>query len=139
MSPFDESHGREEPEVDAEAGRYIETPGQVLAYMVGRIEIMRARRAAEARMGSRVDIRAFHDLVLEHGPGPSGHARRSCDSVVVMSRSQTRCSRRPWTGEPIHAALVGLPGWDDRMEDLSVEGEQALRARFADILRRTET
>ena len=28
-----------------------------------------------------------------------------------------------WT--PIFATVVGVPGWDDRLEDLSVDGQQA--------------
>ncbi|MFI6100156.1 DUF885 domain-containing protein [Lentzea sp. NPDC051213] len=59
-----------EPEISAEIDRYIEAPGQALAYMVGRLEILRLRGEAEARMGERFDIKAFHDLVLENGPVP---------------------------------------------------------------------
>ncbi|SEQ60846.1 Uncharacterized conserved protein, DUF885 familyt [Lentzea xinjiangensis] len=59
-----------EPEINAEIDRYIETPGQALAYMVGRLEIQRLRAEAEARMGDRFDIRAFHDLVVGSGAVP---------------------------------------------------------------------
>jgi uncharacterized protein (DUF885 family) len=60
----------EATEIKAEVDRYIETPGQALAYMVGRLEIQRIRAEAEAKMGSRFDIKAFHDLVLENGAVP---------------------------------------------------------------------
>ena len=59
-----------EPEIQAETDRYIEVPGQALSYMVGRLEIQRVRAEAEAALGERFDIRAFHDLVLENGPVP---------------------------------------------------------------------
>ncbi|MFC3895615.1 DUF885 domain-containing protein [Lentzea rhizosphaerae] len=59
-----------EPEINSEIDRYIEAPGQALAYMVGRLEILRLRAEARAAMGSRFDIRAFHDLVLENGAVP---------------------------------------------------------------------
>ncbi|MCP2249028.1 DUF885 domain-containing protein [Lentzea aerocolonigenes] len=59
-----------EPEINAEVDRYIEAPGQALAYMVGRLEILRLRAEARAAMGSKFDIRAFHDLVLENGAVP---------------------------------------------------------------------
>ncbi|WP_018683387.1 DUF885 domain-containing protein [Actinokineospora enzanensis] len=57
-------------EIGNEVDRYIAYPGQALSYMVGRLEIQRVRAAAEARLGDRFDIRAFHDLVLGGGPLP---------------------------------------------------------------------
>jgi uncharacterized protein (DUF885 family) len=57
-------------EINSEVDRYIETPGQALAYMVGRLEIQRIRAEAETKMGSRFDVKAFHDLVLENGVVP---------------------------------------------------------------------
>ncbi|WP_330270263.1 DUF885 domain-containing protein [Lentzea sp. NBC_00516] len=58
------------PEIDSEIDRYIETPGQALAYMVGRLEIQRVRAEAETKMGDRFDVRAFHDLVVGSGAVP---------------------------------------------------------------------
>jgi uncharacterized protein (DUF885 family) len=58
------------PEIDSEIDRYIEAPGQALAYMVGRMEIQRIRGEAATRLGDRFDVRAFHDLVLATGPVP---------------------------------------------------------------------
>ncbi|MBM7771300.1 uncharacterized protein (DUF885 family) [Actinokineospora baliensis] len=57
-------------EIGNEVDRYIAYPGQALSYMVGRLEIQRVRAEAEARLGDRFDIRAFHDLVLCGGPLP---------------------------------------------------------------------
>jgi uncharacterized protein (DUF885 family) len=59
-----------EPEINAEIDRYIEVPGQALAYMVGRLEIQRVRAEAEAKMGDRFDVKAFHDLVVGSGAVP---------------------------------------------------------------------
>ncbi|KOX21404.1 hypothetical protein ADK67_27380 [Saccharothrix sp. NRRL B-16348] len=57
-------------EIENEVDRYIAAPGQALAYMVGRLEILRIRAAAEEALGERFDIRAFHDVLLGGGPLP---------------------------------------------------------------------
>ncbi|MBP2340810.1 uncharacterized protein (DUF885 family) [Saccharothrix coeruleofusca] len=57
-------------EIESEVDRYIAAPGQALAYMVGRLEVQRVRAEAEAALGARFDIRAFHDVVLGGGPLP---------------------------------------------------------------------
>ncbi|MEO5708219.1 MAG: DUF885 domain-containing protein [Nocardioidaceae bacterium] len=58
--------------IGAEIDRYAVTPGQALSYMIGRLEIQRIRREAEARQGDAFDISAFHDAVLDSGPMPLG-------------------------------------------------------------------
>ncbi len=66
------------PSVDAEieVDRYISLPGQALAYMIGMIEIDRARATATEREGAAFDLRAFHDRVLALGQLPLPAFRR---------------------------------------------------------------
>jgi uncharacterized protein (DUF885 family) len=54
------------PEID----RYAVTPGQALAYMIGRLEIQRMRADAEGSLGATFDIKGFHDTVLGSGLMP---------------------------------------------------------------------
>ena len=57
-------------EVETEVDRYISWPGQALSYYLGEMSIMKERKKAEAALGPKFNIRAFHDAVLETGSVP---------------------------------------------------------------------
>jgi len=61
-----------EPEGSAvrEIERYSVWPGQATAYKIGQTVIAGLRTEAEQRMGSRFDLKAFHDIVLLGGAMP---------------------------------------------------------------------
>jgi uncharacterized protein (DUF885 family) len=58
---------RSAEEVRGEINRYISWPGQAPSYMIGNLEILRLREEAQAKLGNRFDVRAFHDQVLGRG------------------------------------------------------------------------
>ncbi len=57
-------------EIETEVDRYIAWPGQALSYYLGEMAIWKARRKAEAALGMKFNVRAFHDTVLDLGSVP---------------------------------------------------------------------
>jgi uncharacterized protein (DUF885 family) len=67
---FHEHTSEDEPDLQAETDRYIAVPGQALAYKLGQLEILKLRELAKTELGTRYDIRAFHDEILNGGALP---------------------------------------------------------------------
>lgn len=65
-----ESSSMAESDVVAEVERYIAVPGQALGYKVGQLAISALRKEAEAALGARFDLKAFHRQVLVDGALP---------------------------------------------------------------------
>ncbi|HTX26971.1 MAG TPA: DUF885 domain-containing protein [Streptosporangiaceae bacterium] len=61
----------------AEIDRYVVMPGQALAYLTGKLEILRLREQARARLGPEFSLPAFHAAVLDHGSLPMPTLDRS--------------------------------------------------------------
>jgi uncharacterized protein (DUF885 family) len=61
----------------AEIDRYVVMPGQALAYLTGKLEILRIREDAERRLGPAFSLPAFHAAVLDHGSLPMSTLGRS--------------------------------------------------------------
>lgn len=65
-----EEGGASTSDAEIEIDRYIAMPAQALSYMVGMIEIQKARATAEERGGADFSLRDFHDSMLELGTVP---------------------------------------------------------------------
>lgn len=65
-----ENSAASETDAVSEAERYMAIPGQALAYKTGQMKITELRARAEKALGSKFDIKAFHDEVLKDGSVP---------------------------------------------------------------------
>jgi uncharacterized protein (DUF885 family) len=71
MIDFFHAHtAMDDQNIETEVDRYIAWPAQALGYKLGEMTILKLRERARLQLGTRFDIRAFHDAVLEQGPLP---------------------------------------------------------------------
>ena len=77
-----EECGSSQTRATNEVLRYMAWPGQALGYKIGELTIRDIRAKAERRLGSRFDIRAFHDALLAEGHLPLSMARDRMDAWI---------------------------------------------------------
>jgi len=77
-----------EAQARSEVQRYIVMPGQATAYKIGMIRIQQLRAKAEAELGDKFDIRAFHDTVLGGGALPLDVLSRKVDQWILGVKAE---------------------------------------------------
>jgi uncharacterized protein (DUF885 family) len=60
----------DEPTIQSETDRYIAWPAQALSYKLGQLKFRELRERAQKQLGSKFDIRSFHDEMLNGGVLP---------------------------------------------------------------------
>ena len=84
---FRENTGKTDQDITVEVDRYIVWPGQALAYKLGQLKIRELRARAEKESGTKFNIRAFHDAVLEHGAVPLSFLESHMDAWIALRKA----------------------------------------------------
>ena len=76
-------------QIATESLRYsCDIPGQALAYKMGALEIYRLREKARSALGSRFDVRRFHEAVLGSGAMPMTTLERHVDWFIEQEEKR---------------------------------------------------
>jgi len=78
----------DEPDVQAETDRYMSWPAQALGYKIGQLEILKLRLYSKDQLGSKFDLRAFHDEVLGGGALPMNVLSTRIHEWVALQKAQ---------------------------------------------------
>ena len=75
-----------ERDVIAETDRYIVWPGQALGYKIGALKIQELRARAQAALGDKFSLPAFHAIVLGEGTLPLALLEKKVDRWIAESK-----------------------------------------------------
>jgi len=73
--------------ITAEVDRYISWPGQATAYKMGELKIRTLRKTAEDQLGSKFDVREFHDAVLAGGAIPLDVLEENVKAYIAKTQN----------------------------------------------------
>ena len=75
-----------ESSITSEVERYMAIPGQALSYKIGQLKIIELRQKAEKELGSKFDIKKFHEKVLESGVMPLALLENKINNWIKESK-----------------------------------------------------
>src|SRR5713101_2789806 len=78
----------DEPSIQSETDRYIAWPAQALAYKLGQLKFRELRDRARMQLGTRFDIRGFHDEMLNGGVLPLDLLESRTDKWIAQQKSK---------------------------------------------------
>ncbi len=90
----------DEVDVQSETDRYISIPGQALSYKVGQLKILELRERAKKALGSKFDVRKFHDTVLDAGALPLDVLEARVDAWIAGEKAGKAATSSTLRGPP---------------------------------------
>ena len=78
----------DEPSIQSETDRYIAWPAQALSYKIGQLKFLELRERARKELGSKFDIRTFHDEMLSGGSMPLDLLETRIASWIAQQQSK---------------------------------------------------
>jgi uncharacterized protein (DUF885 family) len=85
---FKANSAKSEQEIVVEIDRYIVSPGQALSYKIGQRKFLELRARAARELGTRFDLRLFHDAVLADGALPLDMLDARIDEWIAQRKAQ---------------------------------------------------
>lgn len=73
--------------IESEVDRYIVQAGQATTYKVGQMKILELRQRAQAALGSKFDVRAFHNVILDSGALPLSVVEENVDRWIASQKA----------------------------------------------------
>ena len=83
---FRKSGAVDEPTIQSETDRYISWPAQALSYKLGQLKFRELRERAQKELGSKFDIRKFHDEMLDGGTLPLDLLEARTDKWIAAQK-----------------------------------------------------
>jgi uncharacterized protein (DUF885 family) len=83
---MDDTLGQAPGFYQGEVGRYISWPGQALAYKTGELKILEIRDKAKKELGSKFNIKEFHNVVLQNGTLPLATLETAVNAYIASKK-----------------------------------------------------
>jgi len=83
---FRKSGAVDEPTLQSETDRYIAWPAQALSYKLGQLKFRELRQRAQKELGTKFDLRTFHDEMLNGGTLPLDLLDARTDKWIAQQR-----------------------------------------------------